>query len=225
MEVCGIELTQRATEIYEDIKSKVDFNYICQIGPTNSVKRASEHSFIIEISPGSDETAEMFSFKFIHEIAHIYQFMNGYKKIIRCLVPDVRIKELLIHLSDFVLDTDAHYWLKEQYHYDIHDIFKDNNKYCGYVKLVDSMQDKTLNDIGVKFLAVECAYIYFNESVQLADDLVNKVQLIAPNILNYYNAIIDEYQNGIICSPELATEKIIRIGHILGVDQQFLLGS
>lgn len=87
------------------------------------------------------------------------------------------------------------------------------------------MQDKTFNDVGVKFLALECAYIYFNESVQLADDLVNKAQLVAPNILNYYKAIIDEYQNGVICFPEFATEKIIRIGHILEVDQQFLLGN
>ena len=41
MNVCGIELTQQATEIYEDIKSKIDFNYVCTIGETSSVKQVA----------------------------------------------------------------------------------------------------------------------------------------------------------------------------------------
>lgn len=219
MNILGHELSTQANEICKDLKSNIKINLsICK--DTNTyVSINSNHSYTIHISEKPLDTLE---FRFIHEMCHIYQFENGYYRISKCLIKDRIIQKLLIHINDFVLDTDVHERLRTIYDYNIHD-FSKHEKYNNYIHMVSNIPNNSLNSIGAKILAIECAYIYFNDSAESAMDLINKSTRISTQVKEYFDLIISEYSHGITTSSEFAKEKILHICHILDLDECYSL--
>lgn len=222
MNVCGIELTQQATEIYEDIKSKIDFNYVCTIGETSSVKQVAEHQYQIELCL-IPEDIDKFSFIFIHEIGHIYQIETGYKRILRSTVEDVNVSDLLKHISNFVLDTNINEMLIQKYNYNIRNITDTSHKYQEYCKMLEAFPEGSMNEWIEKKFTLECAYIYFNNEPKYALDLVGKAQLYAPKLSDYFWYILNQYAYGNVLTSDFTSAVIVNLCHVFGLDDCYLL--
>lgn len=77
MKVLNFELTQQVFEIFTDLSDKITFNYNVQEGESSNVKEVSEHEYLINLHIAEHESNDIASFKFIHEICHIYQIETG----------------------------------------------------------------------------------------------------------------------------------------------------
>ena len=225
MIIGGIEIPELALNIFNDIKSKIKVNLSISVDYKSCVRNISDNSYLISLSVDKNEDAYDLGFRLVHEIMHIYQFENGYQRIIKCLIPNLQIKEILSNISDFVLDTDIHQYLINEYQYDVRkNTRRENSKYYGYKASIEKIHGE-LNELGEKLMAVELAYIHFNDSEDHAVELNNMLYKIAPNTSTYYNQILQEYKNGVKISSEFATEKIIRICQFLGFDNCYELGK
>ena len=223
MKVLNFELTQQVFEIFTDLSDKITFNYNIQAGELSNVKQISEHEYLINLHITEHESNDVASFKFIHEICHIYQIETGYHRIIKCLSPDNDIEQLLSRINDFVLDTDLHEFLRTKYSYNIHDIIDIRYKYNIYCDLIENLPEGQWTSIGMKLLAIEYAYIYFNNSQNLALDLLNKSVRFGQDLQNYFWFILNEYAHGIVLTPDFTTDIIIRLCHVFGLDDLYLL--
>lgn len=223
MKILNFELTTQALKIFNDLSDKITFDYNVESGAVSDMKQVSEHEYLINLHIIENESNDIASFKFIHEICHIYQIETGYYRIIKCLNPDPNVKELLSKISSFVLDTDLHEFLRINYSYDIHDIIDVKSKYNTYCNQIENLSDGQLTSIGAKLLAIEFAYIYFNNSQSLALDLMNRSVRFGQDLQNYFWFILNEYAHGIILNPTFAMDKIIHLCHIFGLDGLYLL--
>ena len=225
MIIGGIEIPELVLNIFNDIKSKTKVNLSISVDYKSCVRHISDNSYLISLSVDKNENAYDLGFRLVHEMMHIYQFENGYQRIIKCLIPDLQIKETLSNISDFVLDTDIHQYLINEYQYDIREnTRRDHSKYYGYKSSIEKIHGE-LNELGAKLMAVELSYIHLNDSKDHAVELSNMLKSIAPDTFTYYKQILQEYKNGIETSADFATEKIINICHLLGFDDYYVLGK
>lgn len=108
----------------------------------------------------------------LHECMHIVQFENGYPKLDKNSNTTATQYRLLISIQNLVLDTMLNRYLKEKYNY-IAPI--NDNKYKWYSNQIKFISKKAIKAEFIKLLAVESAYIYFNDNEENAEDLINQV--------------------------------------------------
>ena len=223
MVIGNIKIPYKSLNIFQDLKNKIKINLSIRTGSRNYVTNIAKNSYLIELNVKENENADDLGFRLVHEMCHIYQFENGYHRISKSLIHDQKIKELLSHISDFVLDTDVHQFLIDKYDYNIRDyVSSTGNKYTGYKEMFYDFSGE-FSETGKKLIAIEMAYIYFNDSKEHAIELNNLLKIYSDDISYYFYRILQEYQDDIITSAEFAKEKLINICHILNLDDAYLL--
>lgn len=119
MVIGDVKIPEKALNIFNDLKDKITVNLSIRTGAGNYVTNITKNSYLIELNVKENEDANDLGFRLVHEMCHIYQFENGYPKISKSLIHDPKVKDLLSHINDFILDTDIHQFLIDKYNYDI----------------------------------------------------------------------------------------------------------
>lgn len=223
MVIGDVKIPEKALNIFNDLKDKITVNLSIRTGAGNYVTNITKNSYLIELNVKENEDANDLGFRLVHEMCHIYQFENGYPKISKSLIHDPKVKDLLLHINDFILDTDIHQFLIDKYNYDIRNhVSLPGNKYIAYQKMFHNFAGE-FSEVGEKMIAIELAYIYFNDSKEHAIELNDFLKIHSDNISYYFESILQEYRNGVITSAEFVKEKMINICHILNLDNAYLL--
>lgn len=221
MIIAGTELTDVVMEIYKDLSSKMKINWSCSKDKATKVFILGNHSYLINIEVENDDSPERIGLKFIHEFCHIFQFENGYQTIKHVITEDIEKVKTICNVNDFVLDVDVNERLKNNYKYYANKIYR-SPKTQAYFDMLSKLQNG-ISDNGQKMLAVECAYIYFNDRKSDALKLLSEVSKISSKVSNYFELIYKEYEKGIITSPEFVKNKLVNICHILDFDDCYII--
>lgn len=120
---------------------------------------------------------------------HISQFEKGYPKLINISSCNIKHLKVTQRLQDFVLDTYSNIRLKNNYNFQIKE-YK-HEKYNGYKIEINKLSRNDMNSYINKILAIEIAYIYFNDDKSLAQKLITKIdRRLTHEVIKFYQSTI-----------------------------------
>lgn len=206
-------LTQEiSSDINIELKHSSMYNRMCKISNCKYIIETDLENFNENI--------------FLHECMHISQFERGFPKLSISNNCSVQLAKIAMILQDFVLDVYVNSRLKNKYNFQIK---QHNNKYIGYKNQIDniSRQDLTINLI--KLIAIETAYIYFNNDKALAQKLITKIErkltkeitIVYKHVISIMNKYFEESPNNCTsCFNELIS--LLEISDVVSLDYTHL---